>query len=384
VEAAVRSFLVAEASHIADDAEFPRVSLAWDPAVVHALSATYARRPEEGLRGIHKQLKTRVKSVMGRANDADLLRRGCTVMLRVYPHDTQGATSSLDVRIIEPVGASFAWWPSYSAPPARPQRTADISVRAAPTNMDNPNPDVTIYEAGGGWATALHARNWETTPEVVWQSAWHSLRDFLWEWRSVVIVLAVISLVAAFAYVPAMQVMAVRTQFRVATLFPSLIMIGQLAGSLVPVMTVALPVAAASYAWHYSGKFRALGWFCVALLVWYVWRRFSLWWRSDAAGKVPYMAEAHPGETIHIRVSPARDAYGPQRFWSERWNPEGRVSSSPDSPPRRRKSMPAFGVQPASTEVWDVGWGPVATPQKDRLLQPEHTEDEWKPDWLWR
>jgi len=195
VDAAVTRFLSAESDVFRRSPEFLHASLAWEPGVVAFLASEYARRPEEGLRGVHTQLQAKVREVFEHAIESGLLERYGEVVLRVRP----GTLASLDLRVVpaSPVappspapspeesiadkgsgnGDTSSWWP--------------IANFTSPASWQVPS-----FSGGSGSAEWGTEHQWERLRDWDWELYWQQLREILWDYWPLLLVTGVAVLAA--------------------------------------------------------------------------------------------------------------------------------------------------------------------------------------------
>lgn len=182
VEAAVRRFLAEEAEVFRRAPEFLHASLHWEPEVVLFLASEYARRPEEGLRGVHTQLQARVREVFEYSIEAGLLQRSGQVVLRIVPGTpatldcrvvlprpeaaTAAASSLPDVQASSPSGDSGHWAASWWPLNVRQASSQDQVL----SGESRSSPDVGVH------------LDWEQLRDWDWQLLWQQLWEVLWEY----------------------------------------------------------------------------------------------------------------------------------------------------------------------------------------------------------
>eukprot|EP00928_Gymnodinium_smaydae_P028287 TRINITY_DN21605_c0_g2_i1.p1 TRINITY_DN21605_c0_g2~~TRINITY_DN21605_c0_g2_i1.p1 ORF type:complete len:1243 (+),score=159.28 TRINITY_DN21605_c0_g2_i1:94-3822(+) len=310
VEAAVRRYLVDEASAVAKSIEFNEVSLAWDTDVVSALAAGYARNHDEGLRAVHENLQTRVHEAMMSALDTGLLKKGGGVLLRLDKQDIDAqGQGRLDVRVLAPVAKpALSWWsatfaptpassvpapspiiplsavsvePASVAPQVAAQAPSLLEVEPAISLADTPRSTNNVASvAEGGWAWAVDwDPQWERAREWDWSFSWQNLWEFLWEWRYSIAAFTVMAVIGASASIASVSMHAAGSMAVKSSVAPLAGSVGVAAGTVswlpglialvqatANVGTLAVPVGTAAFAWNNKQELAALIWGIVALM----------------------------------------------------------------------------------------------------------------------
>lgn len=270
---------------------FVNTDLAWEPSVVPMFAAEYASRPEEGLRGVQMQLQTRVRAVLEAAIETGLLKRFDKAVLRVRPFDDDRAQRRVDVRVYPSspkVEAASSSWISSKLLSSTSSAQGEAHQSFSASWAGHPGHDASGSSGEGSEWQWTADRQWDFLNDWDWTLAWQQLRQFLWQWRMVVLVISVILLSAASAtlipaaggaVVPSMAASsapaasAVGTAAAVATamqpsLLTSMLQVGM------GVSTTAVPLVTAAYLWSHRLEIAAYLTAAVGLLLLFkhIWR----------------------------------------------------------------------------------------------------------------
>ncbi|CAE7030132.1 CLPB [Symbiodinium natans] len=215
VEQAVRGFLASESKAFSQHPGFANVELAWTPEVVRHFAALYAKKPDEGLRAVNKELQAQVRDLLERSIEAGLVVRGAIAALRL----DEGKGPRLDLRAVFPEAATTAAPLPQAALEPEDQEMADDFFSAAVTAflsgewIGNESSWSWIKaEALGSWPSKKSGgqewewqHDWEWQPDLEWQSewdwqrVWERLFMMMWEWRFPLAVTATLLVIVASA-----------------------------------------------------------------------------------------------------------------------------------------------------------------------------------------
>jgi len=210
VEEAVRGFLAAESKAFSEHPGFANVELAWSPEVVRFFASLYAKKPDEGLRAVNKELQAQVRDLLERAVEAGLVARGAVAALRV---DEGAREPRLDLRAV----------PREVMSPA-PAPRLDLEAAVAEEESETFLSTIASF-LGGDWVNESMESMWSWTGEKQptttngeleqpewdwltewdwqtdwdWQRIWERLFVMLWEWRFPLVVTAALLVVVASA-----------------------------------------------------------------------------------------------------------------------------------------------------------------------------------------
>jgi len=361
VQRAVVRFLEQEAQTFEKSPKFLHASLAWEPEVVLFFAAEYARRQEEGLRGVQIQLQTGVREVIDCAVAAGLLQHYGEVVLRVRPHP-DSSKAQLDLHVIPP----RAW----SRPIAI---TQDSSMNFFASTLDTFKHYAHVKITGqvwqepssAGWQEGGMQLEFERLQQWDLQLYWQQLREVLWDYKFAIALMVVVIIAVALTAGPALPAAPVSA-------------VGSVGGALASLLQLAVPVGGfaaaalgAGVAWYHGWELLGIA---VALVMsWWVLRYLmcsrqpvdpELRQRHTDRGAVfdrTGAAFADIGRDKHIfadREAAFRDAGHEMPIFDERRAASGE-KGVPSSPMKRKRRDSGGGVM----------FRDVATPPRSRSHQ---------------
>lgn len=184
---AVRGFLSSEAEAFVQSPSFANLELTWSEDVVAHFASLYARKPDEGLRAVNKQLQSQVRDLLERAMDVGLVPRSARVFLRVAP----GRSASLDLRVVPkehvPVLTSEMKQPE-TVPEATTQEAPETffsSLVEAFSSLSSSKSEIQSSSSSGEWDWQYDwewQSDWDWLHTWDWQVLWEQLLLFLYKW----------------------------------------------------------------------------------------------------------------------------------------------------------------------------------------------------------
>ena len=217
VEEAVRGFLAAESKAFSQHPGFANVELAWSPEVARHFAKLYAKKPDEGLRAVNKELQSQVRDLLERSIEAGLVARGAVAALRL---DEGGKETRLDLRAVLGEVVPAAAPAPVAIPEQDPEEASDNFFSTVASLLSG---EWISNESSWSWMSEEKSstrgqaakkdgghewewqQDWEWQSGLEWQSEWDWQRVWerlflmLWEWRFPIVVTATLLIVVASA-----------------------------------------------------------------------------------------------------------------------------------------------------------------------------------------
>eukprot|EP00929_Paragymnodinium_shiwhaense_P035856 TRINITY_DN19307_c0_g1_i1.p1 TRINITY_DN19307_c0_g1~~TRINITY_DN19307_c0_g1_i1.p1 ORF type:complete len:1150 (-),score=263.94 TRINITY_DN19307_c0_g1_i1:211-3660(-) len=221
VQSFVRRTLEKEARGLVEGEKFFNFDVrpAWTPAVVNAFAKYYEANRDEGLRGVETQFRQQVERVLVLAEQANLLRKGGDILLRVDPH-TADATKFLDLRVLQTSRVTEET-PAASSSSAPPQAEAGFAAPSPGRTTSEWVSSLLPASLGEAWrssaapssdSAAQSGSGLELELEMEWNFArvwsylfdplYERLRVFAREWEKELLVLGIFAITFGMAWAP--------------------------------------------------------------------------------------------------------------------------------------------------------------------------------------